>query len=190
MDTKKPLKTPKLFICECCDYKCKKQSEFNKHNLTAKHKNNTTPINDNEKRPKTKNTFDCVNCSKIFKDYSGLWRHRFNHTYEIAKQNNNQLRDNYKQLQDNNKQLQDNNKQLQDNSKQLQDNSKQLQDNSKQLQDNSKQLQDNSKQLHNEMKEIKQLMLQLITETVEVKKSIFELTKNGIITQQTTTHLI
>ena len=37
-------KTPKnadKFLCEKCRFKCSKQSEFDRHALTAKHKNRT-----------------------------------------------------------------------------------------------------------------------------------------------------
>ena len=37
------------YICNVCDYKCCKQSEYNKHLSTAKHKNLTNP---NKKSPK------------------------------------------------------------------------------------------------------------------------------------------
>ena len=131
------------FICVSCDYKCNKQSDFNKHNLTAKHKNNTTTINDNDKIIKPKIIFNCVNCNKMFNDNSGLWRHK-----KKCKPNNEIIN--------------------------------LLIENNKQLQHNNTQLQDNNTQLHDEIKEFKQLMLQLITENVEVKKSILELTKNGI----------
>ena len=40
-------KSPKIaakFICECCNYKCSKQSEYNKHLLTSKHKKLESPV--------------------------------------------------------------------------------------------------------------------------------------------------
>ena len=39
MLTKKTPKTNKLFLCEICDFKCSKQSEWNRHLLTLKHVN-------------------------------------------------------------------------------------------------------------------------------------------------------
>jgi hypothetical protein len=49
-------KSPKIsikFYCECCDYKCSKQSEYTKHILTAKHKNLQNPtLNPTKKSPK------------------------------------------------------------------------------------------------------------------------------------------
>ena len=152
------------FICVSCDYKCNKQSEFKKHNLTAKHKNNTTTINDNDKIIKPKIIFNCVNCNKMFNDNSGLWRHK--KKCKIVEP------DTVLPLRED----KPNNEII----NLLIENNKQLQDNNKQLQDNNKQLQDNNTHLHDEIKEFKQLMLQLITENVEVKKSILELTKNGI----------
>ena len=46
--TKKSPKISAKFFCEKCNYKCCKQSEYNKHILTNKHKilqNPTTVIN-------------------------------------------------------------------------------------------------------------------------------------------------
>ena len=41
------------FYCDCCNYKCCKQSEYTKHVLTAKHKNLQNPtLNPTKKSPK------------------------------------------------------------------------------------------------------------------------------------------
>ena len=48
---KKSPKISKIFLCENCNYKCSKNSEFNKHILTNKHKilqNPTSYINNNK----------------------------------------------------------------------------------------------------------------------------------------------
>ena len=58
------------FNCECCQYKCCKNSEFIKHLLTAKHIGNTSG---NTKI--SKNDFTCTNCNKIYKSRKGLWSH-------------------------------------------------------------------------------------------------------------------
>jgi hypothetical protein len=57
------------FFCESCDYKCCKQSEYNKHLSTAKHKNLTNP---NKKSPKN---LQCV-CGKTYKHRSTLSAHK------------------------------------------------------------------------------------------------------------------
>ena len=67
------IKSPKLslkFICEKCDYKCSKQSEFNKHISTNKHKTLQTPIT--EVTPKV---YVC-GCGKIYKHSSTLYAHK------------------------------------------------------------------------------------------------------------------
>ena len=38
MIVKKSPKISKMFYCKSCEYSCSKQSEFNKHIVTAKHK--------------------------------------------------------------------------------------------------------------------------------------------------------
>jgi hypothetical protein len=65
-------KSPKIsykFVCELCDYKCCKQSEYSKHLNTAKHKNLTNP---NKKSP---SLFEC-GCGKVYKHRSTLSAHR------------------------------------------------------------------------------------------------------------------
>ena len=68
-----PIKeSPKIsakFVCEKCNYKCCKQSEYNKHILTRKHKilQNPTSINTQ--------TYTC-NCGKIYKHSSTLYAHK------------------------------------------------------------------------------------------------------------------
>ena len=59
------------FYCEPCEYKCSKQSVFNKHLSTAKHQkitngNNNVPKND---------LLTCKHCFQTFKYRSGLSRH-------------------------------------------------------------------------------------------------------------------
>jgi len=72
MSPKKNLqKSPKVFLCETCQYKCFKQSEYNKHILTLKHKNlqNPTLHIDNSK------TYECK-CGKQYKHSSTLYAHK------------------------------------------------------------------------------------------------------------------
>ena len=47
MITEKSPKISSKFYCEFCDYKCSKQSEYNKHTLTSKHKNNDGQLHKN-----------------------------------------------------------------------------------------------------------------------------------------------
>jgi len=67
-------KSPKIsfkFFCESCNYKCNKKSEFDKHNLTLKHKilqNPTLSVNNCK-------TYSC-NCGKIYKHSSTLYAHK------------------------------------------------------------------------------------------------------------------
>jgi hypothetical protein len=72
-------KSPKIsvkYFCEKCNYKCCKQSEFNKHILTAKHKNLQNPISHLEIPKK----YIC-DCGKIYKHTSTLYAHRKNCNY-------------------------------------------------------------------------------------------------------------
>jgi hypothetical protein len=62
-------KSPRIFVCESCDYECSKSSEYNKHKHTAKHINAT---NANIKISK----IPTCDCGKIFKHVSSLSRHK------------------------------------------------------------------------------------------------------------------
>jgi flagellar motility protein MotE (MotC chaperone) len=62
------------FCCTFCNYKTDKKFNYDKHILTRKH---LQAINGNEKVAKgSDKTYDCETCSKQYKDYSGLWRHK------------------------------------------------------------------------------------------------------------------
>ena len=75
MLTKKSPKISKKFYCECCDYGCSRQSEYNKHTSTAKHQTLTSV---NKKVSKNLPTFICQSCNKHYKSRVGLWKHQQN----------------------------------------------------------------------------------------------------------------
>ena len=62
-------KNAEKFICEKCDFICSKKSNFEKHLLTRKHKN------DDKKDPKNAEQNVCI-CGKSFKYRQGLFVHR------------------------------------------------------------------------------------------------------------------
>jgi len=67
--------SPKLaviFSCEKCDYRCRKESDFNKHLSTLKHNGNKRGFDGNEKLA---DLFTCDKCNKYYKTSSGLWKH-------------------------------------------------------------------------------------------------------------------
>ena len=61
------------FYCEKCDYKTSKKSSYENHLVSIKH-NKTTIVN--QIMPKLCSKYVCENCNKIYKDNSGLWRHK------------------------------------------------------------------------------------------------------------------
>lgn len=69
-----PPKISAKFICENCDYKCSKQSEYNKHILTNKHKILHNPIL-NPTSEISEKIYEC-NCGKIYKHSSTLYTHK------------------------------------------------------------------------------------------------------------------
>ena len=62
------------FSCERCDFQCSKESNYNRHLMTRKHKIRT---NTNEKVPKNAEQYYC-NCGKKYKHSSSLWNHKKN----------------------------------------------------------------------------------------------------------------
>lgn len=72
-------KSPKIsynFYCEICDYKTCKQSDFNKHLLTLKHKNSDNDDkNDDIFSQKVAKSHICE-CGKIYKHRQGLSYHK------------------------------------------------------------------------------------------------------------------
>jgi hypothetical protein len=73
MDDKKMPKNAENFVCEYCNFKCCKKSNYTTHLTTQKHK---MMINDINKMPKNAAYDFTCECGKIYKHYSGLWRHK------------------------------------------------------------------------------------------------------------------
>ena len=69
-------KLAKKFYCECCDYRCSKQSDYNKHILTMKHKNNYTMAQNNDNlSPKVAKNYECITCDYFTSKYSDYVKH-------------------------------------------------------------------------------------------------------------------
>jgi hypothetical protein len=65
-------KNAENFICEKCDFKCFKHSDWNRHILTRKH-NDTAKLTDEILKEK-QNDFTC-NCGKVYKHRQSLFNH-------------------------------------------------------------------------------------------------------------------
>ena len=81
-----------IFKCYNCNYNTCRSDLFNKHLLTRKHFNNNLAIKKVEKVEKVENKYFCCDkCSKKYKSYSGLWRHKKicnNNENNISNENN------------------------------------------------------------------------------------------------------
>ena len=71
LDKKTP-KNAKLFVCEICVFNCSKQSDYNRHLLTTKHK---MLENAGNKTPKNAKLFKC-DCGKEYKHNQSYYRHK------------------------------------------------------------------------------------------------------------------
>ena len=67
-------KNAELFICELCDFKCCKNSNYISHINTTKHKNRTN--SNNFKQKNAEHIFICSGCNKKYKARSSLWYHQ------------------------------------------------------------------------------------------------------------------
>ena len=64
-------KIPKVYNCENCHIVTSNKKDYSKHLLTAKHLKNTKRYIKIQKLPEL-----TCKCGKIYKHYSGLWRHK------------------------------------------------------------------------------------------------------------------
>ena len=61
------------YCCEFCNYITERKSNFDNHLLSTKHKLST---NGNNFKQILSNKFECDICNKVYKDRTGLWRHK------------------------------------------------------------------------------------------------------------------
>ena len=66
-------KIANIFVCETCNYTCRKNSDLSKHLVTGKHKRLT---NTNNLSPKIARTFECESCGRQYKHMSSLCGHK------------------------------------------------------------------------------------------------------------------
>ena len=76
---KKSKKEQLNYYCDICDVECCKKSNWDRHQLTAKHAAAMVSNNGNDfgaKKSKKGHTYLCDKCDKSFYTNSGLWRHK------------------------------------------------------------------------------------------------------------------
>ena len=74
MATKKTKKNEKIYGCNFCYFNTCKKTDYNRHLLTDKHKNNSLAIVGNILA--IEKTLNCENCNKVYNTKNGLWRHK------------------------------------------------------------------------------------------------------------------
>ena len=75
MATQKTKKNECNYNCSFCHFNTCKKTDYNRHLLTDKHKNNDLATFSNIEAT-NKNELSCQKCKKIYKDRTGLWRHK------------------------------------------------------------------------------------------------------------------
>lgn len=73
MELKKVPKSSKKFYCEKCDYGTSRESQYNRHLSTRKHKMELNEHKNGIK--KSSKEFICNICNKKYETQSGLWKH-------------------------------------------------------------------------------------------------------------------
>jgi hypothetical protein len=66
-------KSSKIFKCESCDYETCRNSQYKRHIMTSKHKNETNETK--MKQQSSSNTYECM-CGMVFGSRTTLWRHK------------------------------------------------------------------------------------------------------------------
>jgi hypothetical protein len=81
----------KYYICDTCDFKCSKKSNYEKHLLTSKHQKGIL-LNKNAIKP-IKNAIDnfiCKKCNKEYKARNSLWYHEKKCNAEVIHEEKNE----------------------------------------------------------------------------------------------------
>jgi hypothetical protein len=73
MATEKTKKNENQYSCYNCYFTTCKKTDYDRHLLTKKHKNNILTTDNNTKNEKK---YICVCCEKEYNDRAGLWRHK------------------------------------------------------------------------------------------------------------------
>lgn len=67
------------YYCKLCDYGTSRKCNYDTHIISLKHSKMETfgnKIQQNQQKISESNQYTCENCDKIFKNRSGLWKHR------------------------------------------------------------------------------------------------------------------
>ena len=76
LETNKVQKRSINYECKICDYITCRKSQYNRHLDTEKHKNNSISTIINTKvQQSSLIQHKCINCDKIYKERTGLWKH-------------------------------------------------------------------------------------------------------------------
>ena len=66
-------KNPKIFECKCCNFNTSNKKDYSRHLLTRKHRLSTDNQHFSPQKPQI---YSCDMCNKVYKERTGLWRHK------------------------------------------------------------------------------------------------------------------
>jgi len=94
MSTNLVPKSSYKYMCVNCHYNTSRKSQYDRHLSTQKHINNEISTNINKKSSESSIVFICK-CGKIYKERTGLWRHKskcfFEEVYNNTEYKNNEI---------------------------------------------------------------------------------------------------
>ena len=73
MATEKNMQKHQKFVCETCNFMCSSKTDWERHIVRPKHKNNV--FGNDITTEKHKKTYNC-DCGKFYIDRTGLWKHK------------------------------------------------------------------------------------------------------------------
>ena len=93
MVTVEKVKNAEKFICDNCDFKCCKLSNYNSHLLTNKHIANTSGNKGDVIKISEPKILICDKCNKKYNSRNGLWKHKKNCNNETNNETENTILD-------------------------------------------------------------------------------------------------
>jgi hypothetical protein len=86
-----PPKNAKKYICDTCDFKCSKESDWNRHIITAKHQKNANILTDTYITTPKNTIYECK-CGKNYIHRQSLYKHQKQCYIHLGKHNDDNVK--------------------------------------------------------------------------------------------------